>query len=221
MDTPPPFISSIPRFVQLFFARPLWYGIDPYLWQLWMNSHGSDRDRPRKRMFQSKMWKIWKLCSSQLSLVATWADLLSYLMASICFYWTDCAFCGKNFGSGNSHGDFHHGVLLQPGFEKIVKKDLGFLSLVRKELGEKKSGCGCVPICVNDVGWDGTTISYSTSDVFHSQLQSWTLYSLFAIPRQFVFAPQTKRQSDGVLVVVVASKAVETWIDTYAVAYQW
>lgn len=134
MDTPPPFISSIPRFVQLFFARPLWYGIDPYLWQLWMNSHGSDRDRPRKRMFQSKMWKIWKLCSSQLSLVATWADLLSYLMASICFYWTDCAFCGKNFGSGNSHGDFHHGVLLQPGFEKMSKRTLDFCRSLGKSL---------------------------------------------------------------------------------------
>ena len=87
-------------------------------------------------------------------------------------------------------------MLLQPGFE--------FLLLVGKELGEKKAGCGCVPICANDVGWDGTTISYGTTDVFYSQLQSWTLNSLFAIPRQSLFAPQTKRQSDGVLVVVVA-----------------
>ncbi len=113
-----------------FFARPLWYGIDPYLWQLWMNSCGilsSCRDRQSTRIFQSKMYKTWKLCWSQMSLVAAWADLLYYLTASICFYEKDCAFHGKNFGSGNSHGDFHHGVLLQPGFEKIAKKDLGFL----------------------------------------------------------------------------------------------
>lgn len=159
----PSFPASHDPFSLFFFARPLWYGIDPYLWQLWMNSRGilpSCRDRPSKRMFQIQDVENLEglLISDVTYSYMSWLTFLSngfdmLLLNRPCLLWQEL---WRQF-SWRLSSWFAIATWLWKDCQKGP-----WISVARWERAWWKESW--MWLCSNmqyfDLGWDGTTISY-------------------------------------------------------------